>query len=400
MLQAVIIAGGNGTRMRPLTSTRPKPLLRIINQTILEHNLKQLIGLVKEVIVVIGYKGEMIRSVIGDSYSGLKIKYLVQKSPLGTGDAAKLAESLIAQQFILLNGDDLYFREDIKELLKKTPSILLGTAKNPSFFGVVETDGNIVKSLVEKPEKFSPNSLVNTGLYFLDKEIFNFKIQKSPRGEYEFTDYISQLMSTQKLYFQKTEQWISLSYPWNLFQANEIMFNKVKRTIVGQVEKNCFINGEVLIEEGVLIKGGTRIEGPVIIGAGTIVGPNAFIKGQTVIGCHCYLGAGVEVESSIIGDKSCLSRLNYVGDSILGENCYLSGGAIIANLRFDGQKIKININQKEINSDREKLGAILGDHCQIGVNASLMPGTMIGSGSIIGPGMVVKGVIADNSSIF
>lgn len=391
MIKAVIIAAGNGTRMRPLTLTRPKPLLKIIDRTILEHNLKQLKGLVEEVIIVIGYKETMIRSVIGDFCNGIKISYVVQESQFGTGDAAKKAIHLIDSKFILLSGDDIYFKEDIKECLKKCPSILLSSIDNPSSFGVVECNNNFVKSLVEKPENPSLDSLVSTGLYFLDKSIFNFNIKKSPRGEYEFTDYIRALIVNQNLYFKKTDKWIPVSYPWNFLEANEIMLENIKRSIMGKVESNCSIIGKIVIEKGSLIKGGTQIEGPVYIRSGTIVGPNAFIRGKTVIGQNCRIGAGVEIKNSVIGDGTNVPHLSYVGDSVIGENCNIGGGTVMANFRFDSKNIRVDIKGNKIDTRRSKLGSILGDNVSIGINCSLMPGTMIASNFIMEPNSVIKG---------
>ena len=379
--------------MQPLTLARPKPLLKVAGKTILEHNLDQLEGLVKEVVIVIGYKGDMIQSLIGDCYGKMKVKYVIQESQLGTGDAAKRATGMIKDKFLLMNGDDLYFKEDIKNCLKKYPSILLGTVKNPSSFGVVECHDDFVRSITEKPENPPADSLVNTGLYFLDKSIFDFKIEKSPRGELEFTDYIRALIMNQRLYFATASKWMPVSYPWNLLEANEYMIEKTKKSLRGKIEKGCVIIGNVEIESSVFIKSGTRIEGPVRIESGTIIGPNAFIRGNTIIGKDCRIGAGVEIESSVIGNGVYISHLTYIGDTIIGENCNIGGGTIITNMRLDKQSIKIEVKGKKINSGRKKFGAVIGDRVSIGINCSVMPGTMIKNDSLIYPASVVKGNI-------
>lgn len=400
MIKAVIIAGGNGVRMQPLTSVRPKPLLKVADRTILEHNLDQLQGLVKEVIIVIGYRGDMIRSLIGDRYGKVKVNYVVQESQLGTGDAAKKAVRMIDDKFLLMNGDDIYFREDIKNCLKKNPSILLGTVKNPSSFGVVECHDDFVRSMIEKPENPSADALVNTGLYFLDRSIFDFKIEKSSRGELEFTDYIRALITEQRLYFTTTYKWMPVSYPWNLLEANEYMVDKTKRSLKGKIERGCEIIGNVEVESGALIKAGTRIEGPVRIGSGTTVGPNAFVRGNTIIGEDCRIGAGVEVKSSVIGNGTEIAHLTYVGDTIIGENCNIGGGTIIANFRLDKKNVKVEVKGKKVDSGRRKFGAVLGDRVNIGVNCSLMPGTMIGNDSSIGPVSMMKGSIGSDTTVF
>ena len=164
-MQAVILAAGEGTRVRPLTITRPKPSLKVLGKSILEYNLEALSSLVDEVILVVGYKGREIEKTIGHHFKSLRINYVWQERQLGTAHAAKKAKKLIKDKFLLLNGDDVYSKRDIKECLEKFPSILLGKVKDPSKFGVVETKRNFVKDIIEKPRK-PVSDLVNTGLYF------------------------------------------------------------------------------------------------------------------------------------------------------------------------------------------------------------------------------------------
>lgn len=388
------MAAGNGTRMYPLTLTRPKPLLKVGDRTILEHNLDQLQKIVKEVIIVIGYRGDMIRSLIGDRYGGIKIRYVVQKEQLGTGDAAQKASEMIDDKFILMNGDDLYSGDDIRSCIKKYPSILLAQVKNPSSFGVVECQGEFVKSMVEKPENPPSGSFINAGLYFLDKSIFDFEIDKSSRGELEFTDYIRALITQERLNYIKTDRWLPVSYPWNLLEANELFLEEIKRVVNGKVDKNCLIIGQVEIEKGAIIKSGTRIEGPVCIGSGSVIGPNAFIRRGTIIGNDCRIGSGVEIKSSIIGDNSAVAHLSYIGDSVIGDNCNIGGGTITANLRFDRENVKVLVKGERIDTGRIKFGAVIGDSASVGINCSIMPGTTIAADATTDPGSVIKGDVA------
>ncbi|MEK7500027.1 MAG: sugar phosphate nucleotidyltransferase, partial [Patescibacteria group bacterium] len=151
-MQAVILVAGKGTRMRPLNSKLPKPLLDIGGQRILEHTIDQLQGIVDEVILVVGYRGNLIREYFRDNYKGIKIIYAWQKEQLGTGDAAQQASPYLTGPFLLLYGDDIYYKSDILEVIKYCPSLLLGKTDNPSQFGVVQTRGKWVTGLVEKPK--------------------------------------------------------------------------------------------------------------------------------------------------------------------------------------------------------------------------------------------------------
>ena len=387
--QAVILVAGKGTRIQPLTLTKPKPLLKICGKTILEHNLNQLQGLVKEVILVIGYKGEMFKNFIGNRYKNLNIKYIWQKDPCGTGDATKQAMSLVNNKFLLLYGDDLYVKQDIKQVLKKFPCILLKKVENPSPFGQVIIRQNLVKGLEEKPKK-TISDLVNTGLYFLDKTFFNFEIKKSPRGEYEFTDFIKNFIEKQKLYFGIAKNWIPLPYPWNLLDANELLLKKSKKKILGKIEKNCQIKGEVIVEKGTILRSGTYIEGPVYIGKNCQIGPNCYLRAHTSIGDRCHIGQTVEIKNSIIGDGTNIAHLSYVGDSIIGDGCNLGAGTIVANLRHDYKTIKTMVKGKLVDTGRVKFGTIFGDGVKTGIGTLIYPGRKIWSQKFTKPGEIVK----------
>ena len=177
--QAVILAAGKSTRTYPLTLNKPKALLKVLGKTILEHNLDQLEGLVDEVLVVIGYKAEMIKTTIGNSYKGIKIKYIEQKNQTGTGSALLECKNRgsLEDRFLVLNGDDFFSRKDIENCLHHKYSVLASEVKDPQNFGIFGLKGNKVIGLEEKPKQPKSN-LANTGLYVFDKEIFNFKLEQ------------------------------------------------------------------------------------------------------------------------------------------------------------------------------------------------------------------------------
>jgi bifunctional UDP-N-acetylglucosamine pyrophosphorylase/glucosamine-1-phosphate N-acetyltransferase len=387
--QAVILCAGRGTRIYPLTLTKPKPLLKVCGKTILGHNLDQLQGLVKEAILVIGYKGEQIKESFGDRYKNISIKYVWQKQALGTGDAAKKASSLIKDRFLLLYGDDLHDKQDIKKCIEKFPCILLKRVQEPSAFGQVKTERNNVKYLVEKP-KTNVSNLVNTGVYYLDKSIFDFNIKKSPRGEYEFTDYIKHFIKTEKLNYGIAENWMPIPYVWSLLDANESLLNKAKKKNSGICDKNSIIEGKVIIEEGSVIKNGVRIEGPAYIGKGCVIGPNAFIRKHSCIGEGCRIGQAVEIKNSIIGQGTFVPHLSYVGDSVIGDNCNFGARTIVANLRHDGANVNTTVKGKLIDTRRRKFGTVFGDNVKAGIGTLVYPGRKIWPDKLTKPGEIVK----------
>ena len=156
------------------------------------------------------------------------------------------------------------------------------------------------------------------------------------------------------------------------------------------------IKGAVSIGEGTVVRSGAYIVGPVVIGRGCDIGPNCCIRPSTSIGDNCHIGSAVEVKNSIVMNGTKIPHLNYVGDSVIGEGCNLGAGTIIANLRLD----KKNITVGTVDTRMRKLGAIIGDRVETGINATINIGTVIGNNTFIGPGAFVKGVIAPDSKLF
>lgn len=400
-MKAVILAAGEGQRMRPLTANRPKVMLPIAGKPILEHLLVELQAAgIADFIFVVGYGEKQVRSYFGDGGKwGVKIAYSVQRKQLGTADAIRMAGEVVDGNFLVINGDIIVNRADIKRLLKSTHNtISVIEVKDPHGLGIVELAKDRVVKILEKPKK-PPTLMANAGLYLFTPEVFDAiaKTEKSPRGEYEITDSLQILMAGKDgLRYVEIKSWLDLSYPWDLLRANESMMAGLKAKNLGTVEENVVLKGAVVIGKDTLVKSGAYIEGPVIIGEGCQIGPNCYIRASTTIGDGCHVGAAVEVKNSIIMNGTKIPHLNYVGDSIIGEGCNLGAGTKIANLRLDKQ----NITVAGIDTQRRKLGAIIGDNVETGINACINVGTCIGHNTFIGPGVVASGVILPNSKIF
>lgn len=402
-IKAVILAAGEGKRMHPLTQTRPKAMLPVANKPILEHLITE--GLkagIKEYIIVIGYRGEMIQQYFGDgSKWGANIQYVIQMKQLGTAHAVEAVRSFVRQRFLLMNGDILIKSSDMYKMLSNN-----GSAMGIFEYANTEDLGTVVlshknKDVVTIHEKSDvpPSNLVNAGIYQLTDSIFDAisRTQKSPRGEYELTDSL-QLMIKEgsKIKAEKLSYWQNLSYPWDLLETNQSLLSEIGPHNLGEVEQNVVIQGPVQIGAGTVVRANSYIVGPVIIGENCRIGPNCFIRPATSISNNCHIGSFVEVKNSIIMAGTGVPHLNYVGDSIIGEGCNLGAGTKIANLRFDKKQIRVG----KINSKRHKLGAIIGDGVQTGINASIDSGSLIGNGTWIGPGTLAGGMIMSGSRIF
>jgi len=401
-MKCVVLAAGEGKRMHPLTFTRPKVMLPIVNKPVLELNLLNLIDAgFSDFVFVVGYKSEMVRNYFKDgSKWNVNISYINQGKPTGTGDAVKIVESFIDSSFIVLCGDTVFLKKDIKKIVQNKDSMGLFKVDRPEDYGVVETKKEKVIKIYEKMKNpFS--DMINAGIYHFDKKIFNYlkKIKKSPRGEYELTDAINLMVKDISFKPLFLDYWKDLVYPWDLFDLNKEYLEKIKKQNKGVIEKNATVKGNVVVGNNTKIMNGSYIEGPCIIGDNCKIGPNCYIRPFTSIGDNCHVGNACEVKNSIIFSNSNIPHQNYVGDSVIGSNCNLGSGSKIANLRLDKKNIKVILNGKKIDTNKRKLGTIIGDNVQTGINSMINIGTMIGNNTYVGPGAIARGYIDSYSKI-
>ncbi len=399
--KAVILAAGEGTRMRPLTYTRPKVMLPIANRPILEHLLIEMReAAVSEFIFIVGYHDEQIRDYFGDgSKWGVHIQYNSQRKQLGTADALRQVEGLLNENFMMINGDIIISRQDISRFVGMQGNVLsVIELEDVTGLGVLEVRDKKVVRIYEKMAN-PPSHLANAGLYLFTPDIFS-AIQNTPqsmRGEYEITDSIQWMIDKgQNITCLEVGRWLDFSYPWDLITANEKIMADLEPQKLGEIEANAVIKGSVALGKGSVIHSGAYIVGPVIIGENCDIGPNCFIRGSTAIANNCHVGASVEVKNSIVMSGSKIPHLNYVGDSFIGENCNLGAGTKVANLKLDKKSIRVG----GVDTQRRKLGVIMGDNVQTGINTSINVGTLIGNNTLIGPGALAHGNISPDSKIF
>jgi len=404
MVKAVILAAGKGTRLEPLTETRPKCLIQVMGKSFLYYILNNLKHSgYKDIGIVVGYKKEMIKQFCKEY--NFKVTFIEQKQQKGTGDAIKVAKDFVKNDnFIVLMSDNLYSRDDLKVLRKKDNlNYIVGFKhKQPEKFGVLIQEKGFLKKIVEKPKKPESN-LINTGLYKLTPKIFPIldKIKRTNRGEYEITDTLTLLAKENKVKIvQARDYWFDFGYPWDIFKVNEFLLTHSKEYRKGSISKDAHLQGKVIVEKGAEIKAGVNIIGPVYIGKNCNIGPNCYIRGHTSLSNNVHVGAASEVKNSIIMNDTNVPHHNYVGDSIIGAHSNLGSGTKIANLRHDNGSVKVTIKGKKIDSERRKIGAIIGDNVKVGINASIMPGVKIGSNCMVGPSIILYKDLEKGKCIF
>ena len=404
-MDAIILAAGEGTRLRPLTSTRPKPMLPVAGKSILEWNLEALSANdIKRVLVVVGYKKEKIIDHFGDKFGGMKLEYITQTEQMGTGHAIQITEKKMHGDFLVTNGDILispgFIQKFIRDFEKhKSHTIGLIEVENPEDFGVVTLkDGSdcVVENIIEKPEKPKSN-LANAGIYIFTEGIFDAirQIKKSERLEYEITDAIKILIPEGIYGAICREMWLDIGRPWDLLDANELIMKRSEPSMGEgtKIEDYAVIKGNVHIGKNTLVRSGSYIEGPCHIGDNCTIGPNCYIRSNSTVMDNCHIGNAVEVKNSIIMQNTNIGHLSYVGDSIIAENCNFGAGTKVANLKFGDDPVKVEIKKKIVSSGRRKLGCIMGDGVKTGINVSIMPGRSIYPGVYIEAGSVVRNTI-------
>lgn len=403
-MKAVVLAAGEGKRLQPLTSTRPKHMIPLAGRPILEHLLLAIKESgIRDILIVTGYRENIIRNYFGDgSKWSLRLDYSHQENRLGSAHAIGFAEEYVeGNDFLVVYGDLVVDASIMKSTIRKhgeegLPVICVVPVDNPQQYGVVLLKGDRVIGIFEKPESRVYGNLVNAGVYVFQKEVFNEirKTPKSPRGEIEITDTIQGMLrkdveiASNRIRF---EDWMDIGRPWDLLEANERVLERwiLGIGIRGEVEEGVHLKGSVHLEEGARLRSGAYVEGPVFIGSGSDVGPNCYIRPFTSLGRNVRIGNGCEVKNSLILDGTHICHLSYVGDSIIGANCNFGAGTITANLRLDKGSVRVRVKGEVMDSGRRKLGVIMGDDVETGIGVRFMPGVKIGRGSWIGPSVTV-----------
>ncbi|MFH1520114.1 MAG: bifunctional sugar-1-phosphate nucleotidylyltransferase/acetyltransferase [Candidatus Micrarchaeota archaeon] len=396
-MKGVILAAGEGTRLRPLTETRPKPMLYVAGKPLIYHLLTEAKKAgINEVVIVVRYKKEKIIEYLSKTDFGMKIKFIEQGPEKGTGAALLTVQKEIGDTFVVLAGDIVTEASVIKKVIdahKGGITVGLKKVSNSHLYGVVELSGDKISLFEEKP-KHPKSNLANISVYCMEPTIFSElkSVAKSERGEYEL---VSLFIGARGVVVDG--YWQDIAFPWDLLDANEFLLSKME-VKTGHIE-NSTIDGRVIMEEGAKIIN-SYIEGCAYVGANTIIGPNAYLRGFNSIGQNCSIGGGTTLKNSILFDNVNAKHLAYIGDSVIGENVNFGSGTQIANYRFDGGHINVITERGWTNSGKKKLGIFVGDNTKFGILSCTMPGKLIGSNCWIGSGVVVKENLDSNNHIF
>jgi bifunctional UDP-N-acetylglucosamine pyrophosphorylase/glucosamine-1-phosphate N-acetyltransferase len=395
-IQAVILAAGEGTRMRPLSASVPKPMLPVGDRPLAAHAADAAVQAgASELVFVVGYEAATVRNYFGDEYGGLPVSYAIQAEQAGTADAVRAARDHLDGPFAVLNGDNLYDPAAIRTLFEDGPAVGAHRVADPSNYGVLATEGgasaegDVVTDIVEKPDE-PRTDLANTGAYLFPEQACEWlKVPASERGEHEITDVLAQVVAEYEVTPVELDRWLDVGRPWELLEANEWKLGDLDRDLWGDVHDDADLRGDVVVEEGATVDAGVVIEGPALIRSGASVGPNAYVRGATLVGEDAKVGHSVEVKNSVLLEGATVGHLSYVGDSVLGRNVNFGTGTNVANLRHDGEDVRLTVKGERVSTGRRKFGVVAGDDAKTGINTSLNAGVTLSTGVGIPPGETV-----------
>jgi mannose-1-phosphate guanylyltransferase len=336
-VQALILAGGEGTRLRPLTSTIPKPVVPLVDRPFISYMIEWLRGHgVDDVILSCGVMADGVRSVLGDGAAlGVRLRYLEEPTPLGTGGALKFAEHMLDRRFLMLNGDvltdiDLTAQLSQHEQTGARGTLALIAVDDPSAYGLVRRNADhSVSEFVEKPDPDQiDTNLVSAGAYVLEREVLegvgpagtNISIER---------EVFPALVGNGLFGYAATGYWLDIGTPERYLQAT---FDILEGNVETEAGRRVADAGSALVEEATV---DGRPVAPVVVGPGSTVGRGAVVGGRTVLGSGVTIGEDAHIERSVLLDGCKVGAGSHVSYSIvasgvqIGDRCRLEGGVVL-----------------------------------------------------------------------
>jgi len=401
-VKVVFLCGGRGKRMFPITED--KFLLDFLEKPLLEHQIKAACEAGLSHFVIIGNPENIARiEQITKKIPGIEVDLALQKKSSGIADALKSAEPFLHGQLLVINPNDVFSSSAYTKILTEAEkasasSYILGYQVQQYFPGgyLQVNSQNELLHIVEKPNPGEePGNLVNILIHCHNKseELLRYiETVRTTRDDVYECALDSMVKEGHKIkVVAYNDFWAPIKYPWHIFKVMEYFLDNAQTYIASsaRISEKATIEGKVILSDNVKVLENAVIRGPVYIGANSIIGNNALVRDYSHIGSNSVIGYSTEVKHSYIGDD-CWFHSNYIGDSIVDDNCSLGAGTVLANFRLDEGNIQIKVGDSPVDTGYDKLGAIMGRGCRIGVNASLMPGVRVGPDSFVGPQLCLR----------
>lgn len=403
----LLLAGGDSTRFWPLEN---KNFFSFLGKPLILFQIEELLKYGELVTVVTNKSNAVTIKRLIDNVNIKLVQILIQKEDYpGMAGAVFSSKNHIRGEVLIVNDSDLidYSITAKLNLLinQENKLILVGKKFNEYFPGgyFKFNDKKKIIEVVEKPAKDKlPSSIVKLVFdYFADINfLLNYFSQIKTKNDDLYELAVNKLLSDdlKQSYFLYDSYWYGLKYPWHVLMMMKIFLLTTKKSKISTtaiVSKKAIIIGPVVIGDNVKIGDFCKIVGPTFIDNNSVIGDYSMVR-ESQIGQDCLIGSYTEVARSYIGNNVFLHR-NYIGDSVLDNDVMFGAQAVTGNLRFNGEKILSLINEEKIDTNMNKLGAIVGKLSKVGINATILPGVKIGKETWIGPGEIVRYDVEDKT---
>ncbi len=386
----VVLAAGEGTRLRPLTHNRPKTMLPAADRPILEHVLDTLVNAgIDRLCLVVGYQRDRVQEYFGHAYRDVPITYAIQEKQLGSGHALQQAAGHVDGPMLVLNGDrviDERIVTDVLDGFDGTPTLAALEHPSPSQYGAVRIDGDRLVELVERPDH-DDYRLINAGVYAFDDTVFD-AVERTPRqsGELGLPDIIETLMDDGTVRAVHTNGlWVDSTYPWDLlFLARELL----ARGRVAQPERET----GVWVADSARVHPDATLQPPAVVApdselaAGAVVGPNVSVGRNVTVGANATLSNTLVDADTRIGPGTTLL------DCVVGSDVTVGAGTTVSGGPGD-------VRVGDVVYENQRLGAVLADRVTVGGASTFSPGTLVGAGTRISAGVHVSGTVSDDVEV-
>ncbi|MDI6815244.1 MAG: sugar phosphate nucleotidyltransferase [Dehalococcoidales bacterium] len=391
MKQAVILAAGEGQRLRPFTVTKPKVMLSIAGKPILCYVVESLAqNGIRNIVLVVGYRKEQVFDYIGSGEQfGVNITYITQERQLGTAHALAQAEGVTEDEFLVLPGDNLIEADSIAQFVTTKPeAVLVKRVDNPARYGVVTIEQGVVKGIIEKPKEVRSN-IINTGIYAFTKEIFSFI-----EAELDIPDVLNNMIAQGYPIDAKEIDgtWLDVVYPWDILSLNDTVLRQIPANLAGTIETAVALKGLVSVGKDTVIRSNSYIAGPVVIGDNCDIGPNVCILPATSIGDNVTISPFTEIKNSVISSDVNIGPGCFIQDSVIDKGCIIKGHFTASSSQAE---VKVDDEHHQVS-----VGAMLGEGCSLGDSVVAQPGVIVGNYCQVQALKLISGRLPDRSLVF
>ena len=390
---AVVLAAGEGTRLRPLTRNRPKPMLPAANRPILEHVLDALVDAgLDRIVLVVGYRRERVQEYFGPSYRNVRLEYVVQHKQLGSGHALLQARETVDGPVLVVNGDQITEASSVASVLdtfaeETAPAVMaVLERRDASKYGAITLRDRDIDAIVEKPNT-DEYRLMNGGIYAFEESIFE-EIDETERheGELSLTDTISRIVAEDRVRGVRTGGlWVDATYPWDLL---EVAAEVLARGRVAEPE----VREGVWVDDAARVHEDATLRPPVVVGPDCEIAPGAVVGPDVSLGRNVTVGANATVERAVLDSDTRVDAGSTLQDAVVGQDVHLGAATTIPGGPGD---VRVD---KQVFEDRE-LGAVVADRARARGNVSFEPGTLVGPNARLGAGTHISGNVSEGTEV-